>query len=248
MVAQRFFLLHVQRTAGTTLRQYILKNFEHDEVYPAIGVDADPSQGADALAAYFSLESLTSLPVSRRARIRVFTGHFPFMAVELLGGNLTTITILRDPVERTLSYLRLMRTVRTHRGLPLQEIYEDPFLFPRFIRDHQAKQFALTPEDKPMSFRHVLEVDATRLKKAKQNLERVDVIGTQDRFGELWSELEQRFGWRRPPVRSQNVSWRMQEVPASFRRRIAEDNAADMEFFEHALRLCEQRRRVNAVR
>ena len=58
------------------------------------------------LMANMELEYLTGLPASRRARIRVFCGHFPFVAVELLGEEVTTITILRDPVERTLSFLR----------------------------------------------------------------------------------------------------------------------------------------------
>jgi hypothetical protein len=55
-------------------------------------------------------------------------------------------------------------------------------------------------------------------------------------------ELERRFDWRRTQVVNQNVSPRAtRRVPASFGRRIAEDNPADMEFFEHAVRLCDQR-------
>ena len=94
----------------------------------------------------------------------------------------------------------------------------------------------------------VLDVDAKRLEIAKRNLERVDVIGIQDRFEELLSELERRFGWRRAPVSNRNVDpGTPGDVPASFRLRIAEDNPAEMEFFEHARRLVEQRRpRLNA--
>jgi hypothetical protein len=78
----------------------------------------------------------------------------------------------------------------------------------------------------------------------------VDVIGTQDHFDELLSELEQRFGWRCPAVLNQNVDPEIspREVTASFRRRIAEDNAADMEFYEHARRVCAQRRGLGAAR
>jgi hypothetical protein len=240
---QRFLFLHVMKTAGGTLRRQIEANFEREQVYPCEGVDKD------MLAANTSLEYLTGLSASRRARIRVFTGHFPFMAVELLGADLTTITILRDPVERTLSYLRQRkRNDDVRHALSLEEIYEDPALFPSLIRDHQSKLFSLTVSDEPLSFGHVMDVDASRVELAKRNLERVDVIGIQDRFDELLDELEQRFGWRRVPVPRQNVdSGARQAVPASFRRRIAEDNRSDMEFFEHAVRLYERRRRRSAV-
>jgi len=240
---QRFFFLHVMKTGGWTLREQILANFEREQVYPWERLDAD------MLTANINLEYLTSLPASRSARIRVFTGHFPFVAVEMLGGDLSTITILRDPVERTLSYLRQWKQIHTeHKAHSLEEIYEDPFLFPALIRDHQAKLFALTVEDRPESYMHVLDVDASRLEIAKRNLERVDVIGTQDRFDELLSELEQRFGWRRVPMRKWNAGREAQgDAPASFRRRIAEDNSADLEFFEHAVRLCEQRSHATMV-
>jgi hypothetical protein len=240
---RRFFFIHVMKAAGGTLLQQILANFERDRVYPLERLDPDMR------TANYSLEYLTGLPAPRRARIRVFTGHFPFVAVELLGMELTTITLLRDPVERTLSYLRhCRRHHENHRGLSLEEIYEDPFFFPCFIKDHQAKLFALTVQDRPESYMHVLDVDRRRLELAKANLERVDVIGIQERFEELLRELEQRFGWRCAEVKNRNVSRGVEiGVPASFRRRIAADNEADMEFFEHARRLCERRRGAGAV-
>lgn len=238
MNTQRFFFLHVMKTAGWTLRRQIGANFEPAAVYPC--KDLDP----DVFRANFELARLTSLPESRRAQIRVFSGHFPLMATDLVGGQLTTITILRDPVERTLSLLRQRRAIhKAEEPLSLEEIYEDPFLFSALIHDHQAKLFALTQEDRPDSYMHELEIDASRLQAAKRNLEQVDVVGTQDRFEELWSELERRFGWRRAPLRDWNVrSGPPGHVPASFRKRIAEDNRRDMEFFEHARALCAERR------
>jgi Sulfotransferase family len=242
MSDQRFLFIHIMKTAGGTLRQQIRANFEREQIYPSERVD-------NMLAANTSLQYLTRLSAGRRAQVRVFTGHFPFMALDLLGEALTTITILRNPVERTLSYLRQrQRNDEMRRGLPLEEIYEDPDLFPSLIRDHQAKLFALTLDDQPLSFGHVLDVDASRLEIAKRNIERVDVIGIQDRFDELLRELERRFGWRRAPVVNQNVDRGAGDpIPASFRRRIAEENQADMEFFEHAVRLYEQRRRNLAL-
>ena len=223
------------KTAGGTLRRQILANFERVEVYPLRRLDPDMRR------ANYRLDYLTALSAERRAQIRVFTGHFPFVAVELLGMELTTITILRDPVDRTLSYLRHCKQHHEqHRDLSLEEIYEDPFFHPSFIKNHQAKLFAFTADDEPESYMDALDVDSRRLALAKENLERVDVVGTQERFGALLSELEQRFAWRVARVEDKHVN-PGSDVAASFRRRIADDNQADMEFFEHAMRLCERR-------
>lgn len=235
---RKFFFIKVMKTAGGTLLQQILVNFERAEVYPYEKYDADLG------AANYDIGYLTGLSAERRDEISVFTGHFPFVAVELLGMDLTTITILRDPVERTLSYLRhCKRHHDQHRDLPLEEIYEDPFFFPCFIENHQAKQFALTVDDRPQSYMDVLEVDGPRLELAKANLATVDVIGLRERFDDLLGELHHRFRWTSAAVKDRNVS-RGEEggVPPSFRRRIAADNAADMEFYEFARDLCEQRR------
>jgi hypothetical protein len=238
---RRYFFIHVMKTAGGTLRRQILANFDRSEVYPLRRLDPDMR------SANFRLDYLTALPAERRERIRVFTGHFPFVAVELLGMDLTTITILRDPVERTLSYLRHCRLYHEqHRRLSLEQIYEDPFFYPSFVHNHQAKLFAFTIDDDPGSYMDALEVDADRLAVAKANLERVDVVGTQDRFDALLAELERRFGWRLAPVADKHVN-RGDDVPASFRRRIAEDNQADIEFFEHARRLAERPRRTATI-
>ena len=52
------------------------------------------------------------------------TGHFPLCAAEVLGVPFTTFTLLREPVERTLSLLRHRRERRAGAGrASLEEIY-----------------------------------------------------------------------------------------------------------------------------
>jgi hypothetical protein len=254
MTDQKFFFIHIMRTAGRSLRKHIRENFDPGEVYPAREADAQPVawNGArkrrwELLTANYDLDYLTALPPERRARIRAFSGHFPFVAVELLGIELTTITILRDPVDRTLSHLRtLAKSQPDYRGRPLEEIYEDDFAFRCFIENHQTKNFAMTVEDHPKCYMDPLPVDKRRLALAKENLEQVDVVGMQEDFDELLAELERRFGWRFGQVPRRNPAGDG-EVPPSFKRRIADDNQADMEFFEYGRRLYERRRTAGAV-
>jgi len=233
----RFFFIHVMKTGGGTFTSHIAANFEGDEVYPYEPLDPD------ILVARARIDYLTGLSPERRARIRVYKGHFPFVAAQLLGLELVTLTILRDPVERTISYLKhCKRYNEQHRALPLEQIYEDPFLFPTMIHNHQAKLFAITPDDEPRSYLEVIEVDDRRLELAKENLERVDVLGLQERFQEFLEELARRYGWRFGATGDRHVGGEEAGISGPFRRRIAEDNAADLDFYEHAERLWEKRR------
>ena len=77
--------------------------------------------------------------------IRVVTGHFPLCTVDLLRDSFTTLTVLRDPVERTLSYLRHHRELTPDDSeRSLEAIYADPFRFHGLIHNHMVKMFSLT--------------------------------------------------------------------------------------------------------
>ena len=239
--ARPFFFVKIMKTGGGTFLQHVLANFERAEVYPY-----DPHDG-DMEVANVRIDHLLAVSEERRRQIRVYTGHFPYVAVELLGVDATTLTIVRDPVERTISYLRHCRRYHPqHRDMRLQEIYEDPFYFPCFIQNHQAKLFALTSTDQPESFMDVLDVDEERLARARENLERVDVVGLREQFDDLLAEMASRYGWRFGAVPDRHVSTGG-EVAPSFRRRIAADNAADMAFYDHAVTLWSRRRRREFV-
>jgi hypothetical protein len=235
----RFFFVKIMKTGGATFLQHILANFARDEVYPYEPLDHDMQR------ANIRIDALTGLSQERRDRIRVYTGHFPFVAAQLLSPDLVTLTILRDPIERTISYLKhCKRYHEQHRDLPLEAIYEDPFFFACFIHNHQAKLFALTAPDRPESYMDTLEVDDDRLAIAQANLEHLDVIGFQDRFDELLEQMQRRFGWVVGSVPNRHVG-EVFDVAASFRRRIADDNAADVAFYEFA-RALDARRSVTS--
>ncbi len=225
---QRFFFIHVMKTAGATLYTRYRAEFGPDEVYP------DPDLDPDMRGAYFRMRDLLAVPPDRLACTRLFSGHFPFAAVAILGIPLTTLTVLRHPVGRTLSLLRAV----SERGSPrrsMEEVYEDPFVFAAQIHNHQTKMFALQPSDRFDSFLSYLDVTPERLALAKENLDRVDLVGVQEQFEGFCRVLEERFGWKQGPAPDRHVSATRAAPPGSLVRRIEEDNAADMEFYEHAL-------------
>ena len=238
----RFFFAHVQKAAGTSLIVRLRRQFRREQIYPdtsdvAAAAAASTEPHLPRLGPTLLVSQLLDRYQARRDQIRVVTGHFPLRTTELLGDRFTTITIVRDPVERTLSALR-HHQLRTpaDRDRSLEELYDDPIRFHGLIHNHMVKLFSLSPEEILAGdgiMAHVEPFTSARLEEAKVRLAGVDVLGLHDHLEELGGELEARFGWslgqgvhanRTDPV----------VVPASFRARIAADNEMDAELYEHA--------------
>jgi hypothetical protein len=216
------------KTGGASFRRCIEENLGKDRVYP------NPAVDTDLLAANLSVSYLQQLPAERVERIQAYTGHFPFTATQMLPGPFVTLSVLRDPVQRTVSYLKHCRTYQPqHEGMTLEAIYEDPWFFPTMMDNHQTKVFAFTPDDHPEQVGDVLEIDDQRLACAKENLASVDLIGLHERYDDFVAEATARFGW----AGRTRARWHVSEdaaVPAALRRRIAEDMAFDIDFYEFA--------------
>jgi hypothetical protein len=224
----RFFFVHVMKTAGGTLRQHIQANFGPGSVYP------DPRIDDDINNRYHNVDRLAALPQDRRDRISMFGGHFAFTTVERLDLDVVTLTLLRDPVERAISYLRWHQQ-RWTPDRSLEEIYSDWALFRRFLHNHQVRMFARTTADPP-SYLKWLDIDHERLEIAKDNVDKIDVLGLTDRFDEFLGELAAQWGWEITAVDNVHVA-RHVDVSPELRARIAEDNRADVQFYEYVTRL-----------
>lgn len=243
----RYFFVHIMKTAGGSLRQRLIHHFGEPAVYPTRGVDGTN------LESYVLIDRVRERLRARGNEIRVITGHFPLRAVELIDGELTTLTLLRDPVERTLSYLREQRedhmarfverraSASRHAGRPLVEIYDDLHGLGQ-TQNNMTRMLSLTPQEMLASLRTPVEVSHDHLERAKEALAGIDAVGLQERFEDFCDELSARFGWRLGEPVTVNASAAV-EVPESLRSRITEDNALDVELYEFALRLLAARKR-----
>jgi hypothetical protein len=231
----RFFFAHVQKTAGTSLIKRLRRHFGDSAVYPG-------KMDGDIVACVISVEHLLERWRARRGEIRVVSGHFPLCTAELLGGGFTTLTLLREPVERTLSYLRHHRIMTpADREAPLEAIYDNSFRFHGLVHNHMVKMFSLTPEDMTDGVLTRVQFTPERLALAKERLASVDALGLQRDLEEFCDELSRRFGWRLGEPLHANRTEAF-EVSDAFRARIAEDNAMDVELYEFAERIYEERR------
>ncbi len=222
----------MQKTGGISLYKRLQRHFGEQAVYPAPS-DGDPADVAPQLF----LDVLLDRWPQRRDEIRMLTGHFPLCTTELLDAEFTVLTVLRDPVERTLSYLRHHRdTTPADSELSLEGIYEDPDRFRPFIENHMVKMLSLKASEMTGGMMTVIDLDHRRLRRAKRALRRMDVFGLQDELEPFAQRLERRYGWALGPPVHENTTT-PSEVPASFRARIAEDNPLDMELFEYGRKL-----------
>ncbi len=257
----RFFFVHVMKTGGTSLFFHLLQQFAPDEVYPSPALDRRDPTDAEP---YASIPKLVAVTPERRAEIRIYSGHFPYMVRDLIGGDPTTLTLLRDPVDRTVSVLKqFKRLYEQYRDLPLDAIYDDPFVYRHFVENHQTKLFSVTAADHPQMLASTLgfqefherltatrtgaerragepdtiTIDAHRLAAAKENLARVDVVGLNDRFDEFVESLRARFGWWPAGMAGDaraNVSSEAWDASDALRARIVRDNAFDVELYDYA--------------
>jgi Sulfotransferase family len=248
----RFFFVHIRKTAGGALRRRMINHFGERAVYPTRGLD-----GTDPVTLMLSVDHLRERLAARGDQIKVITGHFPLCATEMIDGRFTTLTLLRDPVERTLSSLRNERQNNPAAGqMSLEQIYDAAGEFIELTQNRMTKALALTPAElehpsvwalTALSTREVaraLELTAdpetpfpeftrTHLERAKERLAEIDAFGLQEYFEDFCNELTARFGWDLgEPVRANTTA--PLEVSDGFRARIAEDNALDLELYEFA--------------
>jgi hypothetical protein len=211
------------------------EQFGRDAVYPT-------SRDMDHIAgAVTSVDRLLERWQKERDTLRVIAGHFPLCTTALLDAEFETLTVLREPVERTLSLLRRHRAFNPeHADWPLEAIYDDPGRFERLIHNHMVKMLALTTQDMTAGMLTPVRFTQAHLDRAKEQLEQIDVVGIQERLDDLWDELHRRFGWNltEPLVTHQTDHV---DVSDALRERIAEDNALDVELYECARQLVGKR-------
>jgi hypothetical protein len=226
----RYFFVHLQKTAGTSFSRQIKDLFGRPAVYPS-------DEDGDPIARVIDVDHLVARWQARRDEIRVVTGHFPLCTAELLDAPFSTFTILRHPVERTLSYLRHHRKMTPEdRDLTLEQVYDDPDRFQGLIHNHMVKMFSLTTDEMTDGALTVVEFTPERLERAKRNLAAVDVFGLQEHYGEFCTEVSRTFGWQLGEPLHMNRT-EPADVPPALLERIVADNALDLELYGFALDL-----------
>jgi hypothetical protein len=233
-------LVHLPKTAGTTLTALMRYHYRRGRFLTTGNIF---SRFEQVEAKVREIGGLT--------HIGAVAGHFTFGLSDRLPADTRYITILRDPVERTLSHFGFLVQPRPGRtqaagpaivppGLPqpTPELTIADSLADGYIPDNlQTRMLCglVSPYD-------ALPSDA--LQTAQGNLrERFAFVGTTERFVESLALLNVQMGW--PAVaqgrrRVHRLRLRREDVAASDLRLIEERNALDRELHALAAQLLEE--------
>lgn len=241
--------LHIMKTAGTSMSE-LLKQW------------AGPGRSRVAIP----LDDLAVLPPPLLARLRAVSGHIPYEAVTILPGPFQTVTVLREPVGRTLSHYReLRRRQKAARDLSLDEfLHSDVYDAPS--GNYQARSLAHTidlagawvsysplqsylaaggdpgqpyPLQSLFDSTPILMSDEELLKRASRNLASIDLVGVTEDLDSLAARVASLFGVQQVTVPILNASEPSDraDLPARTRRLIEQRTEVDRELYEQAVRL-----------
>lgn len=228
-MTEKYFFIHCLKAAGTSLffqlRQQV---FDEESVYPTVSDMNHPWSS-------FDTNYLIKRSNDPDSNYQVFTGHFPFCTMEILGGDFKSFTVLREPVDRIISFLRHHKKLTPEdRDKSLEELYDDPFIFQSKIQNHMVKMFSLTPETGKDGMLGKVDFDESHFEKAKRNLKHVDVIGLQEDYLGFCKNLERKFGWEFKHIIHGNKTNDTEAVSENFKDRIGRDNELDVRFYKFA--------------
>ena len=173
---QKYVVMHIPKTAGTTLRKILSDAFPGD-VFPSI-ISIKENDG--------EYPRFTALQNQRELvdRHRFVMGHYKLPQLLRLFPDRRIITILREPFARAVSVIG--HYWRVHGILP-EAFMQDATLVANEIVDQQTRFLAGQPADWNG------EQSEAFVKQALQNLERVKIIGIQERFPQFIARVAREF-------------------------------------------------------
>jgi hypothetical protein len=224
-VSPTVIFLHIGKTAGSTLRQVIRRNYRSADILKA----QRPGGPREA-----TLEDFARIPESRRAVARLVMGHTIFGVHELVPGPSTYVTVVREPVKLVLSQYRFVLRRPYHRFH--QRVTSQGMGLADYIRSGMSievdnGQTRAIAGDTSTPFGQCTE---EMLRRAKRNIEEYfSVAGLTERFDETLLLFREALGWTHLCYVRANVSpdRSSSNLPTEAAALIEEHTALDRELY-----------------
>lgn len=200
----RWFFIHIMKTAGTSFRTMLDQTFAAD-IYPTREELAQhPRRWYPTAPDLLRRIERGEVDLSTR---RFLCGHYAADLGPLLPGHWRTVAFLRDPVRRSLSMIahrhgkasRLNRFIKPNisKYLDREDFVEGQ------IRDYQTKVFAIDgAEDVNLPHR----IDDAAFERAKARLMEVDFVGLTEQYPQSIRLFEAMSGLKLAPLPHTNRS------------------------------------------
>jgi hypothetical protein len=224
-----FIFLHLPKTAGTTFREILDRQYPPGQILNFDGNEA----AAEATVRMLGPEQLAAL--------RIIRGHLPYGLHRALGRPARYLTILRDPVERVISLY--FHVWRNHHHYCHAQVGEGKMPLIEFVRggltletDNAQARMLAGPEQLPFGTCGQSLLDTVR-----ENLARdFDLIGLTEAFEETVLVAREVLGWRRwPCFAHRNVGWNkgLASVSDADQKIVREFNWVDQAVYDEARKM-----------
>lgn len=230
--------VHIPRTGGTTLRNWLLPRLlEHLSPAEIYLVDIGPEHGCRT----GSIADLVALGERQRRRLRFVTGHVAPAVAELVGRPVLA-TLVRDPVERALSdYWYCFHEPSNPAHAKARELSELEFVargFGQSRNGHARYLSGVAISGEQIS-------DEALFARAKHGLDRMDYVGIFEQLDDAVDDLCELAGVERSGALPWlNEAARLRPASGHDRRLIAAHNWVDSALYGIGLgRWLDQRRR-----
>lgn len=182
-------VLHIPKTAGTSLRKLIQKNYSAKELFFVYGEESE----------FTTIEDLQNLSPEQKTGIKVFMGHLPYNPNLFPGMQPRYITLVRDPIERVISYYHhIMNKNKAWKDRNVSLLKYLSVSNDLQLNNHQTRV---------ISGLHELPVSEKHFDAAIKNIENhFDFVGISEKFEESMVKLSGLFSWNFKKVNRVNVS------------------------------------------
>jgi len=221
-----YFFIHIPKTAGSSFRSMLYKQFPQGVIYPNLkDIKANKGSYPHRKPAIEALES--------ERKIQFLMGHYPFAISKKFPKPPKCIVFLRDPVERAISNLYHLQHNNPHfKNVPARTIIEGATsqinnIHVRFMGDWRFRPYKL--------FTAETEFGAKALIQAKKNLDTCAFIGFAEHFEESIAALQQKFNWKLGRTLKKNKTKKRREpISDDLYEKLVELNQLDIELYQYA--------------
>lgn len=220
--------LHIGKTAGTTLRQILRKQYSPAETLLIRNRPLRAERETDRPTRESTINYFASLPETERARPSLILGHTIFGLHRYISRPASYFTLLRDPVGLTVSQYNYVARNPNH---PLHDAASfrslEAYVTSGVTLEADNSQTRAIAGDTTTPFGGCTDA---MLATAKSNIEEhFSVVGLVERFDESLLLLQRAFGWNDPHYVRANVTAKKEPVTAEARALIRDQNRLDLE-------------------
>jgi hypothetical protein len=178
---ERILVVHIAKTAGTSLRRMLQDEYGPRLVYPGDFYLRHLPNG------WYPLGSEVLRDYAKIPPHNVLVGHFTAAMADMLPRRYQTTTFLREPIQRSLSVLgQFSRMLK----VPVPALLEDVQFMNSYIANFQTR---ILGADGVCDPHQVETVDDAVLARAVARLQTLDFVGLTERFPESCAAFDARF-------------------------------------------------------